>query len=126
MVSANKCRTAPRRSVKNLQNLVSGLTLRVDSEAANGEKTELSIPVKRNADENSLLNCKCASFKLIAEVDGLRSQIDALKAENQIVADDLKAAKMLSALNESDVLMTKLKVLVSGARVCQLLLVCSG
>ena len=115
MVSANKCRTAPRRSVKNLQNLVSGLTLRVDSEAANGEKTELSIPVKRNADENSLLNCKYAS--LIAELDCLRSQIDALKAENQIVVEDLKAAKMLSALNERDVLMTKLKVLVSGARV---------
>ncbi len=79
------------------------------------EPRQWANSAKRNADENSLLNCKYAS--LIAELDCLRSQIDALKAENQIVVEDLKAAKMLSALNERDVLMTKLKVLVSGARV---------
>jgi chromosome segregation ATPase len=113
VVSANKRRIAAEKECENLQNLVSGLTLQV--EAANGEKTELSILVQRNADENASLNSKCAS--VMAEVDGLRSQIDALEAENRIVVEDLKAAKMLSAMNEGDVLRTKLKVLFSGAHV---------
>jgi hypothetical protein len=113
VVSANKRRIAAEKECENLQNLVSGLTLQV--EAANGEKTELSILVQRNADENALLNSKCAS--VMAEVDGLRSQIDALEAENRIVVEDLKAAKMLSAMNEGDVLRTKLKVIFSGAHV---------